>query len=160
MSKSRSTWNAPLTGGFKLGTLPHCISFPDCLEGHLSPWTHDFFIKHPILQVVAFVKGTRTQPQCGFSYKVLSMLNEIGADYEVLNVLDEIHNPTLREVIKEYSEWPTIPQALSRPHPPTHTIHADTVQSTNFVDINLLHQAQSLLLNVWIKLQTLLWTSV
>ena len=62
------------------------------------------------LQVVAFVKGTRTQPQCGFSYKVLSTLNELGADYEVLNVLDEVHNPGLREAIKEYSQWPTIPQ--------------------------------------------------
>lgn len=61
-------------------------------------------------QVVAFVKGTRTQPQCGFSYKVLSTLNELGANYEVLNVLDEVHNPGLREAIKEYSQWPTIPQ--------------------------------------------------
>ena len=60
--------------------------------------------------MVAFVKGTRTQPQCGFSYKVLSTLNELGADYEVLNVLDEVHNPGLREAIKEYSQWPTIPQ--------------------------------------------------
>ena len=38
------------------------------------------------------------------------MLNELGADYEVVNVLDEQYNPTLREVIKQYSEWPTIPQ--------------------------------------------------
>jgi len=61
-------------------------------------------------KVVAFVKGTRSQPQCGFSYKVLSMLNEVGADYEVLNVLDEQYNPGLREAIKTYSQWPTIPQ--------------------------------------------------
>ena len=64
----------------------------------------------PSMQVVAFVKGTRRQPQCGFSYKVLSMLNELGANYEVLNVLDETYNPGLREAIKEYSQWPTIPQ--------------------------------------------------
>ena len=50
------------------------------------------------------------QPQCGFSYKVLSMLNEVGANYEVLDVLDEQYNPGLREAIKEYSQWPTIPQ--------------------------------------------------
>jgi glutaredoxin-related protein len=62
--------------------------------------------------VVAFVKGTRNQPQCGFSYKVLSMLNEVGANYEVLNVLDETYNPGLREAIKSYSQWPTIPQVL------------------------------------------------
>lgn len=61
-------------------------------------------------KVVAFVKGSRTQPQCGFSFKMLQMLNEVKADYEVVNVLDEVHNPGLREAIKEYSMWPTIPQ--------------------------------------------------
>lgn len=67
-----------------------------------------------VFQVVAFVKGTRRQPQCGFSYKVLSMLNELGANYEVLNVLDEVYNPGLREAIKEYSQWPTIPQVCRK----------------------------------------------
>ena len=129
-------------------------------------------------QVVAFVKGTRTQPQCGFSYKVLTLLQEVrpgsafdcaallpqqalvlthhaaaealrtisaagllslcsalpkrnvlvsavhlptplllpsaaqsGAEFEVVNVLDEVYNPGLREAIKTYSAWPTIPQA-------------------------------------------------
>ena len=63
-------------------------------------------------QVVAFVKGTRTEPQCGFSHRVLSMLNELRTDYEVVNVLDELHNPGLREAIKTFSQWPTIPQVL------------------------------------------------
>lgn len=63
-----------------------------------------------LLQVVAFVKGTRSQPQCGFSYKMLQILNDLRADYEVVNVLDEFHNPGLREAIKTYSMWPTIPQ--------------------------------------------------
>lgn len=62
------------------------------------------------LQVVAFIKGTRTQPQCGFSFKVLTMLNEARADYEVVDVLDEQYNPGVREAIKTYSQWPTIPQ--------------------------------------------------
>ncbi|KAL0037604.1 hypothetical protein WJX77_004510 [Trebouxia sp. C0004] len=61
-------------------------------------------------KVVAFIKGTRTQPQCGFSYKVLTMLNEARTDYEVINVLDEQYNPGVREAIKSYSQWPTIPQ--------------------------------------------------
>lgn len=64
----------------------------------------------PRAQVVAFVKGTRSQPQCGFSYKMLQILNESRADYEVVNVLDDFHNPGLREAIKQYSMWPTIPQ--------------------------------------------------
>ena len=63
-----------------------------------------------VSQVVAFVKGTRTSPQCGFSHKVLSMLNDVRTDYEVVNVLDDLYNPGLREAIKTYSQWPTIPQ--------------------------------------------------
>ena len=62
------------------------------------------------LQVVAFIKGTRTQPQCGFSFKVLTLLNEARTDYEVVDVLDEQYNPGVREAIKTYSQWPTIPQ--------------------------------------------------
>lgn len=61
-------------------------------------------------RIVAFVKGTRTQPQCGFSYQMLQTLNTMKAEYEVVNVLDETFNPGLREAIKEYSAWPTIPQ--------------------------------------------------
>lgn len=63
-------------------------------------------------KVVAFIKGTRTSPQCGFSHRVLTLLNEAKADYETLNVLDEDSNPGLREAIKEYSQWPTIPQVF------------------------------------------------
>jgi len=62
--------------------------------------------------VVAFVKGTRTAPQCGFSYKVLTILSEVAGsnNFEVVNVLDEVYNPGLRDAIKSYSQWPTIPQ--------------------------------------------------
>lgn len=63
--------------------------------------------------VVAFVKGTRTAPQCGFSYKVLTLLSEVaGGNFEVVNVLDEVYNPGLREAIKDYTQWPTIPQVF------------------------------------------------
>lgn len=61
-------------------------------------------------KVVAFIKGTRTQPQCGFSHRVMTLLNELRANYEVVNVLDDLYNPGLREAIKEFSQWPTIPQ--------------------------------------------------
>lgn len=69
-----------------------------------------FFATHILPQVVAFIKGTRTQPQCGFSHKMLTLLNTLKADYEVVNVLDDVHNPGLRDAIKNYSQWPTIPQ--------------------------------------------------
>eukprot|EP00873_Tetraselmis_striata_P016011 jgi/Tetstr1/436275/TSEL_025117.t1 len=61
-------------------------------------------------KVVAFIKGTRTEPACGFSFKMLSLLNGAKVEYEVVNVFDEVHNPGLREAIKSFSAWPTIPQ--------------------------------------------------
>lgn len=64
----------------------------------------------PPRQVVAFVKGTRQAPACGFSFKMLQLMNELRVEYEVVNVLDEVHNPGLRDAIKTYSAWPTIPQ--------------------------------------------------
>ena len=42
--------------------------------------------------------------------QVLTILNQTRADYQVVNVLDDIHNPGLRETLKTYSQWPTIPQ--------------------------------------------------
>jgi Grx4 family monothiol glutaredoxin len=61
-------------------------------------------------RVVAFIKGTRTQPQCGFSHQMLTLLNSSNVEYQVCNVLDEVYNPGLRDAIKEFSQWPTIPQ--------------------------------------------------
>jgi len=57
--------------------------------------------------VVLFMKGTKTMPQCGFSSRVAGVLNFMGVDFSDVNVLadDEI-----RQGIKDYSDWPTIPQ--------------------------------------------------
>jgi monothiol glutaredoxin len=60
--------------------------------------------KHP---VVLFMKGTRHQPQCGFSSQVVQILDDLLPSYETVNVLE---SPELREGVKEYSQWPTIPQ--------------------------------------------------
>jgi monothiol glutaredoxin len=57
--------------------------------------------------VVLFMKGDRTQPQCGFSARVVQMLDSIVPEYETVDVLS---NPEIREGIKEFSNWPTIPQ--------------------------------------------------
>ena len=57
--------------------------------------------------VVLFMKGTPDFPQCGFSANVVGILNHFGINYQSYNVLDDIE---LREGIKVYSEWPTIPQ--------------------------------------------------
>ena len=57
--------------------------------------------------VVLFMKGNKTMPQCGFSSRVAGVLNFMGVDYSDVNVLadDEI-----RQGIKDFSDWPTIPQ--------------------------------------------------
>jgi len=57
--------------------------------------------------VVLFMKGTKLSPQCGFSSRVAGVLNYLDIKFEDINVLDD---PLLREGIKTFSEWPTIPQ--------------------------------------------------
>ena len=57
--------------------------------------------------VVLFMKGTPQFPQCGFSGQVVQMLDYIGVDYKGVNVLADAD---LRQGIKDYSNWPTIPQ--------------------------------------------------
>ena len=57
--------------------------------------------------VVLFMKGTKSMPQCGFSSKVAGVLNYIGVDYSDVNVLAD---DGIRQGIKDYSDWPTIPQ--------------------------------------------------
>jgi monothiol glutaredoxin len=57
--------------------------------------------------VVLFMKGTREQPQCGFSATTVGILDALAADYVTVNVLEDAE---IREGIKSYSDWPTIPQ--------------------------------------------------
>ena len=57
--------------------------------------------------VVLFMKGTKTMPQCGFSSRVAGVLNFMGVDYTDVNVLAD---DQIRQGIKDYSDWPTIPQ--------------------------------------------------
>lgn len=57
--------------------------------------------------VVLYMKGTKSMPQCGFSSKVAGVLNYMGVDYADVNVLAD---ENIRQGIKEYSDWPTIPQ--------------------------------------------------
>ncbi|KFI27386.1 monothiol glutaredoxin, Grx4 family [Haematobacter massiliensis] len=57
--------------------------------------------------VVLFMKGTKTMPQCGFSSRVAGVLNYMGIDYTDVNVLAEAD---IRQGIKDFSDWPTIPQ--------------------------------------------------
>lgn len=57
--------------------------------------------------VVLFMKGTKSMPQCGFSSRVAGVLNFMGVDFADVNVLADAD---IRQGIKDFSEWPTIPQ--------------------------------------------------
>ena len=57
--------------------------------------------------VVLFMKGTKSMPQCGFSMQVAQILGQLGLDFKDINVLDDMG---VREGVKVYSNWPTIPQ--------------------------------------------------
>ncbi len=57
--------------------------------------------------VVLFMKGTPLFPQCGFSNRAISILDHLGVAYETVDVLQDME---IRNGIKEFSEWPTIPQ--------------------------------------------------
>lgn len=58
-------------------------------------------------KIVVFMKGNKLMPQCGFSNNVVQILNALGVPYETVDVLE---NNEIRQGIKEYSNWPTIPQ--------------------------------------------------
>ena len=58
-------------------------------------------------KVVLYMKGTPEMPQCGFSAKVVQILSQLGTIYISFDVLSD---PELRAGIKEFSNWPTIPQ--------------------------------------------------
>jgi len=57
--------------------------------------------------VVLFMKGTKQMPQCGFSSQIAGILNYMGVEYADVNVLAD---DAMRQGIKDYSDWPTIPQ--------------------------------------------------
>jgi monothiol glutaredoxin len=61
--------------------------------------------------VVLFMKGTKHFPQCGFSATVVEVLRRSGSEFQDVNVLED---PAIRQGIKEFTNWPTIPQLYVR----------------------------------------------
>ena len=57
--------------------------------------------------VVLFMKGTPLFPQCGFSSRAVAILDHLGVKFETVDVLQD---PEIRQGIKDYSDWPTVPQ--------------------------------------------------
>lgn len=58
-------------------------------------------------KILLYIKGTKEQPQCGFSAAALQIFNRIGKPYETINVLT---SPDIRRRMEEFSQWPTFPQ--------------------------------------------------
>jgi len=58
-------------------------------------------------KIMVFMKGTKLMPQCGFSNNVVQILNVLGVPFETFDVLSDYE---IRQGIKDYSNWPTIPQ--------------------------------------------------
>ncbi|WP_414527095.1 Grx4 family monothiol glutaredoxin [Nodularia chucula] len=58
-------------------------------------------------KIMVFMKGNKLMPQCGFSNNVVQILNTLAVPFETVDVLSD---PEIRQGIKEYSNWPTIPQ--------------------------------------------------
>lgn len=61
--------------------------------------------------VVLFMKGNKFFPQCGFSARAVGILQQAGAKFETVDVLQD---PEIRQGVKDYSNWPTIPQLYIR----------------------------------------------
>lgn len=62
-------------------------------------------------KIFLFMKGDPTSPQCGFSYRVVAMLEDLNVDFASFNVLED---QDIREGVKEFTNWPTIPQLYVR----------------------------------------------
>jgi monothiol glutaredoxin len=58
-------------------------------------------------KILVFMKGSKLMPMCGFSNNVVQILNSLGIPFETVDVLED---PEIRQGIKDYSNWPTIPQ--------------------------------------------------
>ena len=74
------------------------------MENHTKDKIKNLIESNPIM---VFMKGSKLMPQCGFSNNVVQILNSLGVEFSTFDVLSDFD---MREGIKEYSEWPTIPQ--------------------------------------------------
>lgn len=80
----------------------------DTSDSHVDEEIRSLLRTH---RVVLFIKGTRETPRCGFSQAVIEMVEkQLGNEFVCIDCLDSIKNPGLREGIKRFSNWPTIPQ--------------------------------------------------
>jgi monothiol glutaredoxin len=77
---------------------------PEGVMNDISATIREIVDKNP---VVVFMKGTRNFPQCGFSARAVDILKKCNVEFKDVNLLAD---PAMRQGIKEFSNWPTIPQ--------------------------------------------------
>lgn len=65
-------------------------------------------------QITLFMKGTASFPQCGFSGRAIQILQALGVDTKTIKTVNVLEDAELRQGIKDYSNWPTIPQLYVR----------------------------------------------
>src|SRR3954467_14609565 len=99
----------PRSGGELGESFTHCSSKPRCRTRRRSVSDAHARIDDLVKanDIVLFMKGTALFPQCGFSSRAIAILDRLGAKYETVDVLQD---PEVRAGIKEYSDWPTVPQ--------------------------------------------------
>ena len=78
---------------------------------HADPLTQRIESLVKTNDIVLFMKGSPLFPQCGFSSRAIAILDHLGATYETVDVLQD---PEVRQGIKAYSDWPTVPQLYVR----------------------------------------------
>jgi monothiol glutaredoxin len=72
----------------------------------------DTLVKHN--DIVLFMKGTASFPMCGFSGRAVQILKACGVEPKTIKTVNVLEEPEIRQGIKEYSNWPTIPQLYLR----------------------------------------------
>src|SRR5437764_15238082 len=99
----------PRLGGEWGKSFTHCSSKPQCRTRRQivsdAKSRIDELVKSN--DIVLFMKGSALFPQCGFSSRAVAILDRLGAKYETFDVLQD---PEVRSGIKDYSDWPTVPQ--------------------------------------------------
>src|SRR4051812_5856958 len=99
----------PRLGGASGVSFTHCSSKPRCRTRRQPVSDSTTRIADLVKkdEVVLFMKGTPLFPQCGFSSRAIAILDRLGVDYESVDVLQD---QGVRQGIKAFSDWPTIPQ--------------------------------------------------
>ena len=88
-------------------THTHDIHFQLFVKNMTTPATEKIGKLIESNKIMVFMKGNKLMPQCGFSNQVVQILNILGVPYETVDVLED---GDIRQGVKEYSNWPTIPQ--------------------------------------------------